>query len=83
MEEDDSDDEQQAAAVAAKAAASAPAVPAPGDQPTNILFLEGLPLDLTSDMLLPLFQQSVPSSACLHSRFQLGSLSPSPAFPQR
>lgn len=51
MEEDDSDDEQ------ASSINHAPPAAAQGDQPTNILFLEGLPLDLTSDMLLPLFQQ--------------------------
>lgn len=34
-----------------------PATAAEGSDPNNILFIEGLPAELTSDMLTPLFQQ--------------------------
>ncbi|KAK4055691.1 hypothetical protein OIV83_000237 [Microbotryomycetes sp. JL201] len=48
--EEDSDDDTAAAAV------SAPK-PAIGETPNQILFVEGLPAEVTSDMLQPLFQQ--------------------------
>lgn len=38
---------------------SGPATAAQGDDPTNILFIEGLPHEVTAEMLNPLFQQCV------------------------
>ncbi|CAH7671020.1 hypothetical protein BY996DRAFT_4584092 [Phakopsora pachyrhizi] len=56
--EEDSDDENQvdsAAAAAVKAAGSAPVLS--GEDPNAVLFLEGLPAEITDDMIAVLFQQ--------------------------
>lgn len=61
MEEGDSDDEAvpSSAAAAASAALIALATAEQGETPNPILFVEGLPVEITADMLLPLFQQCV------------------------
>lgn len=51
MEEGDSDDE------AAAEPGPGPAAAEHGETPNPILFVEGLPVEVTADMLLPLFQQ--------------------------
>jgi hypothetical protein len=56
--EEDSDSEQpvdSAAAAAVKAAGSAPILS--GEDPNPVLFLEGLPAEVTDDMMAVLFQQ--------------------------
>lgn len=58
--EEDSDSEQpadSAAAAAVKAAGSAPVLS--GEDPNPVLFLEGLPAEVTDDMMAVLFQQYV------------------------
>lgn len=52
--EEESDDEAPAPVTA-----PGPVTAAPGSAPTNILFIAGLPKEVTAEMLLPLFQQCV------------------------
>lgn len=51
MEEDSDDDDTTGAPVSGKAQ------PAQGSEPNSILFIEGLPAEVSSEMLSPLFQQ--------------------------
>jgi len=57
-EETDSEDD----APGPKAAALGPPQPATGEAPNPVLFVQGLPAEVTSDMLSPLFQQYVTPS---------------------
>ena len=54
MEEDSDEDLPEPAAPA-----PGPAAAAEGSDPNPILFIEGLPSEITAEMLNPLFQQSV------------------------
>lgn len=53
--EEDSDGE--AGPTPATAVGAGPVTAAEGSDPTNILFIEGLPHEVTAEMLNPLFQQ--------------------------
>lgn len=57
--EEETDSEEEAPA-ATKSAAFGPPQPTAGDVPNPVLFASGLPQEVTSDMLSPLFQQQVP-----------------------
>lgn len=54
--EEETDSEEEAPTTT-KAAALGPPQPAPSDVPNPVLFASGLPQEVTSDMLSPLFQQ--------------------------
>ena len=67
MDEESDDDDDQAARGPTTTEESSSSLEKPGTQPSQVLFVAGLPQEVTTDMLSALFQQFVFSPLSLSS----------------